>query len=179
MINWLIHPETLPFVISWEAWATLAAGSAAVIGAYRIGLRQIATAERQTEIANRQVDQQRLQIRADLYDRRVAVYSAIREYAFRASTGNQVPADVQRSFFEALNGSRFLFGAELQSWVQELHTVAVRLQVANERITRVHSAVTDEMLDTVEQSHDQLNGILSELDTRFADYLGFEELRQA
>lgn len=179
MLDWLVHPETLPFAIAWDAWATLAAGSAAVVGAYRIGLRQIATAERQTEIANRQVDQQRLQIRADLYDRRVAVYSAIREYAYRASTGNVVPSDVQRSFFEALNGSRFLFGAELQGWVQELHTVAVRLQVANERITRTHGAVTDEMLTAVEQRHDQLNAILSELDTRFAAYLGFEELEQA
>jgi len=178
MLDWLIHPETLPFIIAWDAWATLAAGSAAVVGAYRIGLRQIATAERQSEIANRQVEQQRLQLRAELYDRRVAVYSAIREYGFRASTGNPVPAEIQRSFYEALNGSRFLFGAELQAWVQELHSVAVRLQVAMERLTRANSPITDKMIDAVEERQDELSAILKELDSRFAAYLGFEELGQ-
>lgn len=179
MLDYLFRPETLPFEIIWEAWATLGVGIAAVIGAFKIGIKQAKIAEKQTKILQSQVDQDRLQLRADLYDRRVAIYSAIKDYAFRASTGNAVPMDVQRPFYEALNASRFLFGPELQAWIQELHEVAIALQVFHQRAYGNVANATDEMFDRIALKQDELNRLLAQLDARFDPYLGFEEASSA
>lgn len=174
MLNWLFHPETLPFLVNWEAWATFCVGVAAVLGAWRVGNRQARIAEKQTEILDSQSRLANLQLRADLYDRRMKVYAAIREYAHLSSTGNKVSMDVQRPFYEALNASRFLFGAELQQWVRQLLSAAIKLQVASQRLGR-SSSPTEEMADTVFARQDELSALLNELDARFAPYLGFEE----
>jgi hypothetical protein len=175
MLSWAIHPETLPFAIAWDAWATLAVGIAAVAGAYRIGSRQVKTSERQTDIQRSQVEQSRLQLRAELYERRILAYSAIRDYAAQSALGNELPTDVQKAFFEALNASRFLFGPNIQDWIRQVYAAATQLRIANARATNPHTAGTDRTINAIEAGHDRLNALLTELDERFAPYLGFEE----
>lgn len=179
MPKWLFHPELLPFVISWEAWATFGVGLAAVAGAYRIGIRQIATLERQTDILRAQADQGELQIRVDLYDRRSAVYSTTRDFGSMIASGNDSSVALKMAFGDALNASRFLFGPELQQWLRKFYAAAVQLDVANTRVKRAALTVTEEQLEIVAGRYDQFNDLLAELDGKFAPYLGFGEAAES
>jgi hypothetical protein len=122
-INWC--------AFTWEAFATLATGAAAVGGATFIGLRQLkitgqqaGIAARQTDVASRQADilehqvqVDRAKLRADLFDRRLAVYKACKAYIRGAMS---VRAEFDTSFELAqelgtqLEQAEFLFAGEVR-----------------------------------------------------------------
>jgi hypothetical protein len=64
---------------SWEAFAALVTGIAAVGGAIYIGKRQTKIAERQTEILNRQTLLSEQELRIQLLEKRAACVAAMRE----------------------------------------------------------------------------------------------------
>ncbi len=72
---------------TWQAFATLVTGFAAVGGATFVGLRQHGLVRRQAEIADRQAQTAetaaltaKLKLRADLFDKRMEIYHALKKY---------------------------------------------------------------------------------------------------
>ncbi len=62
-INW--------YAFSWEAFATLATGFAAVFAAYQLGRRQVVIQETQAKL-------QELTLRSELFDRRYRIYERVK-----------------------------------------------------------------------------------------------------
>lgn len=105
---------------SWEAFATLVTGILAVGAAVWIGQKQI-------KITNRQVALERLKMRSDLFDRRVEIYGAVRDWFqnFIANGGAENP-EMQRRFREAIYMSEFLFRSEVTIRLREWYVLGVR-----------------------------------------------------
>jgi hypothetical protein len=95
---------------TWEAFATLASGLAAVAAAFTVGRRQVAIADRQSKILDRQVALDEMTLRSELFDRRFAIYERTRAL-LSAVLVHDAPAEdpVVRAFQVALNQSTFLF----------------------------------------------------------------------
>lgn len=62
----------------------------------------------------------------DLFDRRLAVYSTIRKALSGVNTSGLVTDDTQRLLLEAENQAAFLFGTDIQNYIQELWYLCVR-----------------------------------------------------
>lgn len=81
---------------TWQAFATLITGFAAVGGATFVGVRQHGLAKEQARIADRQATTAttaahvaKLKLRADLFEKRMEVYLAVQEYLRAALSTNQ------------------------------------------------------------------------------------------
>lgn len=175
--------------MTWEAFATLAAGLAAVIGATLVGLRQMA-------ISKRQVALQQLELRRLLYDLRRPIYDATRRWlSFILQTGHipnrpgapdQVQLDrrvigareaelerqakLEGEFLQAIEDSRFVFGPEVFSslenlWVQgnEMHYHRVSQRAINadrqrhiDEEARLHRWFVDAIKDLANVFGDEL-----------------------
>jgi hypothetical protein len=95
---------------SWEAFATLATGFAAVIAAMIVGLRQSGIADRQAQILQTQVGLDSLKLRSDLFDRRFAVYEETRKLVIHVMAhAAKASQETEREFFLAVDKSIFLF----------------------------------------------------------------------
>lgn len=141
---------------AWTAFATLATGAAAVGGAIWIGLRQVGIATRQAEIVERQVEIQAGQLKLEemkgrmaLFDERMKVYSAAEAWLIRfAQDGKKPVGDVEREFRNAIDRSRFLFGAGLRDQLFDLwkagnqhhyHLVSFDAERAADHLDKAHA----------------------------------------
>lgn len=94
---------------SWEAFATLATGLAAVIAA-------VVVAKRQLRIIDRQALLQELELRNALFDRRAQAYNSIRRYIGHivySGSAKRPDFDIYVPFHEAVESIRFLFSTRL------------------------------------------------------------------
>lgn len=113
---------------SWEAFATLATGAAAVAAATFVGLRQLGIAreqmaitERQSRILERQVGLDELNLRVDLFEQRFAVYERARKFLGAIMAHADRPdAEIQRGYVVALDEARFLFRPEVHAQLREI-----------------------------------------------------------
>lgn len=106
---------------SWEAFATLATGLAAVAGATWVARGQMKIQKKQTEI-------QAATLRSDLFDRRFEVYTATAEFLVAMIRGSRTlpPAETEK-FLEAASKSRFLFQPEVYEALDEIYLKACDL----------------------------------------------------
>lgn len=132
-----IFGDTVDFTrLTWEAFATFLTGALAVGGAILIGLRQAA-------IQRRQVALQQLELRRLLFDQRLPVYEATRDWIEHVLTTGTVPnrsgnienarlgvdgplAEFHRqralesSFLSAVERSRFVFSPHVFEALEQL-----------------------------------------------------------
>lgn len=112
----------------WPSFATLATGAAAVIGAVWIGTKQVGITNEQVRIADRQseimaaqanimqqqVDIQHITLKSELYDKRIKVFTEIRDYAQTLSNpGMKINLEIKDSLLIALESCKFLFDDEI------------------------------------------------------------------
>lgn len=108
---------------SWQAFATLVTGFGAVGGAIFIGLRQHGLIREQASIAKDQADTAKnaahvtkLKLRADLFDRRMAVFLALKTYLRAALSSNTDKIwDATPELEEQLARAQFLFSDSITS----------------------------------------------------------------
>lgn len=106
---------------SWDAFATLATGFAAVFAAFLVGRRQAAISDRQNQILDRQMLLSELSLRSDLFDRRFACYERVRFFLGRIIAHADRPEhEVQADFLTALNESKFLFRQDVHGELKEI-----------------------------------------------------------
>jgi hypothetical protein len=106
---------------TWEAFATLVTGGAAVGAAWWVGRRQVGIADRQTRILDRQAGFEEMKLRTELFERRHAVYEATRQFlAAIMTTADEPKQPVQHDFLVAMDQARFLYRAEVYDQLQEI-----------------------------------------------------------
>lgn len=95
---------------AWDTLATLFRGVAAVVAAGIIGWRQSIIMAEQTAIARGQVDLEQMKLRADLFDRRMAVFQATYRWLGDFwGNGRQPTGEVEREFVWATDTAKLLF----------------------------------------------------------------------
>lgn len=104
---------------SWEALATLLAAVIAVGGAAFVATRQVS-------ILRNQVELERLKLRADLFDRRMAVYeTTVRWFREIVAKDNVPTPELDREFIDATRRAVFLFRPEVSAKLNEWRDLGV------------------------------------------------------
>ncbi|HCQ52698.1 MAG TPA: hypothetical protein DIV82_00360 [Brevundimonas diminuta] len=177
-------PDTL-LAAAMTASATFLAGMSAVIGALVVGLRQVeitakqaGAAERQTEIQEKQAEILKAQTdilegqltldrhraKADLFDRRLAVYVASRDWLDELlRTGNAPNGQIHVNFAAAMDRAVFLFPNAVSDHLHELYdeSVALRFQMNRNLFKRDAKRISDIMTRMLRERTD-LRGIFSD-----------------
>ncbi|MEK7454723.1 MAG: hypothetical protein AABZ76_07345 [Pseudomonadota bacterium] len=174
------------FRFTWEAFATLATGGLAVLGAMWIGYHQLAITkqqtlitERQVGIAGRQARIEMLNLQAQMYDRRIAVYRAIQDYMGLQWSDKLTPdSEVSKNFYVALEGSAFLFPEAVQQKIRVLH-IAIRQQFAVRRtiykLEKDNQEVGDHVQDKLDRLSDTISEAFEELTEMITRYMRIDE----
>jgi hypothetical protein len=183
------NPNSLHYVIDWSAWATLVVGIAAVIGAFVIGLRQVGIAarqaditfrqaeimDRQTDIAERQAETERTRLRAELYDRRVVVLTAIENYLSSMSTNRGVPpSDVSDRLYRSMSIAPFLLGEDAEILCRKLINTAAILRYATDLLDSRGSDSDEELIERVMNIYYEVDLLRSELRDLMNKYLNLK-----
>ena len=106
---------------SWEAFSTLVAGLAAVVGATMVGVRQARISARQTDILAQQTELSELTYRAELFERRLGVYDAVSDFLGSILRHAHPPNhELERLFLRAERDARFLFAESVHTDLQEI-----------------------------------------------------------
>lgn len=174
------------FAFTWEAFATLATGGLAVMGAAWIGHKQVTITERQTDITERQVGiaarQARIEmltLQAQMYDRRIAVYRAIQDYMGLQWSDKLTPdTEVSKNFYIALEGASFLFPEPVQQKIRTLH-ILIRKQFAVRReiyrIEKNNQVAGDEIQDRLDNYSDAIDQEFQDLTQMITRYMRIDE----
>jgi hypothetical protein len=104
---------------TWEAFATLATGLAAVVAAYLIGRRQVQIQQAQTHLQERSLRFQLLDRRYSVFDRAEALLLEIERTAKGPSR------ECERNFLIAKGEARFLFDDSVLTGLQEIWAKSV------------------------------------------------------
>jgi len=113
---------------SWEAFATLFTGVAAVVGASIIGWRQSEIMAKQTAIAERQAEIEKLSHRSEQFDRRLKVYETavewLREFWQHGEAAKD--NDLRNRYVWAIETAKFLFRPEVSAAMEDWRKTASR-----------------------------------------------------
>ena len=124
-------------MIDWNAfdWPTFGSlmqalsggivGGLAVLGAYKIGLRQVSIIEAQTEILAKQADIEAKRLTHELYERRYKTYDTALRYVVECveSTDQRPRPEIRDQFIRALGESQFLHDANVTKELVEIRTI--------------------------------------------------------
>lgn len=158
---------------TWEAFATLMTGGLAVAGAAWIGIKQVGITERQaniterqSDIAARQVKLELLTLQSQLYDRRIVIFKAVKDY-MAEQWGEKMEPDqaVSREFYLALESSAFLFGPDVQQKMRDLHT-KMRKHFAYRRVVARAEKRNDVLSeDEINSGYSLIDGVTEDFET--------------
>lgn len=157
---------------------TIASGVAAYFG-IRIALsqRDIAKQQARTAAAQREIAQAKLQL--DLFDRRYAMFEEVWEFLSRATSANVAePPETWPELTNSIPKSRFLFGPEVESYMQLIHRKRLELDALHAQI-RAQGCVVMSQEQSAQLTDLQLWFFdeASQCSKRFARYLDFGEWR--
>jgi hypothetical protein len=100
---------------SWEAFAQLVTGLAAVFAAFIIGRKQIAIQSAQTQL-------QSLSAKTALFDKRYAVFESTQKFLHEVGFAGQKPTpETQYQFMKARQESVFLFSPNTAAGLNEIY----------------------------------------------------------
>lgn len=186
-------PDMKLAYLTWEAFATLVTGVAAVCAAYLIGRAQVGIASRQTEILTEQAaiqkrlaDLEELKLRQALFDDRFDVYEATRAFLSHIVAHASVPGlsmtenqslrqeniDLQQRFMEQVDRSTFLFRPSVKRSLYELWSTAVKLDY-HQKMQRDRNGQNDRILhvDAEFKALKELSALHGDLAAVFGDEL--------
>lgn len=166
MINWN--------AFDWPSFATLTTGLAAVFGATVVGLKQAGIAKRQADITERQagiterqniiLDRQtkleELQLKSDLYERRLAIFEVTESYIIGVMNAATRPPDtLVMEFQRAIDRSHFLFRPEVAKELGYIRKLGFSL--THHRSNFEHMVSTDKpkdyrLVDKIEEESDRM-----------------------
>jgi hypothetical protein len=119
---------------SWEAFATLLTGLAAVIAAWHIGRKQTAI--------------QSQALRSDLFTKRLENYETVRDFMNSVlRTPGDIDPNLQNKFFTAQREARFLFSDHVWQGLDRIHELHSELhglscEMRQEIATQGHAGVS-------------------------------------
>jgi multidrug efflux pump subunit AcrA (membrane-fusion protein) len=173
------NPNSLHYVIDWSAWATLVVGIAAVIGAVVIGQRQADIAARQADIAAKQADimdrqshiaereaeTERTRLRAELYDRRVIIFSGIEQYLNEArSNDGQVTHEITERLYQSMSVAPFILGDDAEKLCRSILNKTASLRVEMRTLNaELDISKRDDIVDQVMSINYELDDLNKDL----------------
>lgn len=138
---------------SWEAFATLATGLAAVTGAYRLGGRQIKILHRQTTL-------QESQFKIGIFERRMDIFRAVEQLIFGVvGVGGPASDEIEQDFLIAKQEARFLFSKDISEFLTEIWKNYVQLKVYHDAMKESFEESGQYGKDNVEKKHSALKWI--------------------
>jgi hypothetical protein len=106
----------------------------------------------------------------DLYEKRFAVYEAVKNL-INASTGGVIQKDLDE-FYEGIRGAEFLFDGETRKFVMKIGDMAWRAETARARRQRSdHRPQTDKLIDEEENILNFLSVQAEAIEDIFRPYL--------
>jgi len=161
--------------ISWEATATLITGLAAVIAAGWIGNKQNKILKKQTAISKQMSLLEEHKIKIDLFDRRMAIYVASREWLEAWKLDQNTPNEsAQLAFVKAKDEVGFLFDEKLKhhldSWWSEAEARRQAIEGAANGIQ------PENQFEQIDGSKAAMEEALESLPTVFKPYLNIAKL---
>lgn len=153
--------------LSWEAFATLITALVSLVavgGAIYVGQMQVKISARQTEIMGEQSKLHTLALRSELFERRYAIYSCIRDFVQenkQLRPSDQRDREKVRAVIETIEKGRFLFTKQQMNSAEEILATleAYGLAISGLDVHHVTSSNLDEvqyLLDEVEKKLDKL-----------------------
>ena len=85
-------------------------------------------------IAYKQHKTNELKIRADLYDRRIAVFNAVTDLIGAVGVGASIDVDQLRIFLQKTRESYFLFGKDIPEYLDQLYKAGVDFRHQNKKL---------------------------------------------
>lgn len=164
-----------------EAYATIIAaligligGLAAVGGAIWVAGRQSTILQKQTEIASRMVEIEEMKLKTDLYDRRIEVFSAMREVlgivarsgrvpGYERTAGGDIFANAEFLRFQnAMGAAQFLFGGATRKSIEDIYRKLDDLSDVTDTIRDDQRGMTSVELTAARKKKSDLRGELTE-----------------
>ncbi len=157
---------------SWEAFATLVTGLAAVGAAWRVGSRQMAILEQQNSLKEQE-------LRISLLQQRLEVYDAVKAFLDAVCSSSKLPApDVVLEFKKARTNARFLFSEEINDLLKNISTKSMQLDFFTQKnrnpaywgsqVTESEAKqaleITAWLLDTLQKLHEKFAETSPELE---------------
>ena len=137
---------------TWEAFAALVTGLAAVVAAVIVGLRQAGIqlaqariSSKQTDILNKQVQLEELKLRNELFDRRFDIYQKSQAFIVALSM-IETPFNVQPSlmgFITSMDTARFLFHERTGIAMLALYKESLEIQAAYDGLNTAKAGTED------------------------------------
>lgn len=163
---------------SWDAFATLATGLAAVFAAWRVGNRQVALLAEQQNFVNQQAEQAReiklQELRISLIDRRSECIHIMRELTDVFFRNARLERDQWPNLTRVLNSSRLIFPIEISDDIGKILDSSFRSQQFFNRSTYYRTngndEKADEFLDKAFEEEDQLMQLMPKMVDRLEEY---------
>ena len=122
-----------------------------------ISLGTLAVAIMVAAITFQQAQTNRLRLRHELFERRFELFKIVHVYCSKIVQHAKVPDDQIPKIFDAMQRSRFLFGREIELYIDEIRKRSIAMMTAN---SQMKSPETQEKrLEAVEEFHDHLKYI--------------------
>lgn len=171
----------------WPSFATLATGAGALAGAVWVGLKQVeitqaqvGIAKRQEMIMERQTDIQYLTLKSEMFDRRIAAYSDIRNHAmFIYRPGLEGHEEVLNNALRGLQSCNFVFNADVNMaafhiFMQvEKYLTRKRTLIENNRLNISTVDPDDDAIQKVEKG--KIEAKLVDFDKAVSPYMKLDE----
>jgi hypothetical protein len=132
-----------------------------------------------TYIAWRQHALQRQRLRLDLYEKRFAVFQALMIFLDAALRDAKLPLDLYHRFRTGTAQVAFLFGAEVNEYLEEIGEKAMRFRELNERLAADAMPFGTERSELAKQETELLKWLADQPEharTLFSKYIAFAEL---
>lgn len=107
-----------------------------------------------TYIAVQQFRTNRFQVKLEMFERRYAIYDAIREFISEAVQSGDFQSKSFPIFNERTHDAYFLFSDEISDYVQLLREKAARLRLVNDKLHNRGLPLGDERSKLAEEDHD-------------------------
>ena len=173
--------------LSWEAFATLITGIAAVVAAYRVGRRQVEISARQADIQERLAGIEETKLKQSLHDARFQIIYATRRwrtatirdgvppYFNKKLEGTQLEIELKWAdeFLDAVAASAYFFKSEVHDvlWKMWLSGEALTAQRLTKDGQLVDIPQTEKSIKARDEAMAYLKNVGPKLDEIFGDEL--------
>jgi hypothetical protein len=137
---------------TWEAFAALVTGLAAVVAAVIVGLRQAGIqlaqariSSKQTDILDKQVQLEELKLRNELFDRRFEIYQKTQAYLVALSSIDK-RSDIKKTLMEFLTArdtSQFLFHKRGAATLLNIYQLGEEISAAHDAVETARAGNRD------------------------------------
>jgi len=151
--------------------ATACAAAAAVFVTWRLGRGQLRIAQQQAQLAL-------VRLQHDLFERRIAVFDAVRDLIKEVVHTSNVSDVAWITFLRGVETTEFLFDQEITNYVADLRNRAARLRLAVSRLADENLPVGSERSEFAQQRHDQSIWLVTQSDSvvsKFKPALALEQ----